>query len=280
MNTDIKQQILEINKRPDLSADEKMKLIHELFKTKMSVKKDSPIKPCHHYIKNNEIQCLECDKFYGCRFCHDENENHKINRFTIQTMKCNHCDIVQKISNECITGCHIKMATYYCDICHLHDSQDRIIKHCEKCGICRIGDNIHCDECDMCFGKDTIENHICVSKERYNDTCSICKVELKNSIHSVMAMNCKHLAHVMCIQEHLKHGNYQCPICRKSIAEMTHLWQQIEEYMKINKMPEEPNKIANILCNDCGEKSETSYHYIYNQCNICKSWNTDILSVR
>ena len=54
--------------------------------------------------------------------------------------------------------------------------------------------------------------------------------ELKNSRISVMAMRCKHVAHLDCVAEHLKNNNFQGPICRKSIIDMT----KIKNYKEVN----------------------------------------------
>jgi RING finger/CHY zinc finger protein 1 len=36
-------------------------------------------------------------------------------------------------------------------------------------------------------------------------------------------------------------------------------------------------KVVKIYCNDCNKKSETSFHYLGNECNLCNSYNTNII---
>lgn len=66
-----------------------------------------------------------CKKFYTCRLCHNENENHEIDRYKIKTVKCLKCGEVQSISNKC-TNCHIQFARYYCDYCHFYNDDPNI----------------------------------------------------------------------------------------------------------------------------------------------------------
>ena len=46
---------------------------------------------CSHYRRGCNILCKECNKFYPCRVCHDEMEDHKINQFEIDNIECRSC---------------------------------------------------------------------------------------------------------------------------------------------------------------------------------------------
>lgn len=273
------KKILEINRRTDITDEEKQKLINNIVLPKIIKEENTDIK-CNHYTTNCSIMCNICFKFYKCRICHDENEHHKINRYTIKNMKCELCGSIQECSNKCI-NCNKEMAEYYCNICHLFDSyKGRTLNHCEKCNICRIGKNKHCDACNMCFNESNFDNHICVPKNRYEDNCSICNEELKNSRYPNRPLKCSHVAHNKCFEKYINSGNYQCPICRKSIINMELHWNLIDNYMKnIVTPPEIYGYKVNIFCNDCQAKSVTDYHYVYNKCINCNSWNTDILEI-
>ena len=276
MDSEKRKKIIEINNRTDLSNSEKNKLINEVI----NGQKENKIveKKCNHYKRNCLVQCVKCEKFYGCRICHDEEEDHNIDRYSIKQMKCKLCNCVQECSNKCI-NCNQKMAHYYCEVCHLFDNDEtKLISHCEHCKICRIGDNKHCFKCNMCFDKSIFDTHKCIDENKYNDNCPVCQLDLKQSRFHTTILKCNHLMHQECLTEYLKSGNYQCPLCKKSLADMTHMWSQIESYVKLCSMPEEfQNHKVKIFCNDCEERSITKYHFTYHQCQECKGWNTEIL---
>lgn len=104
---------------------------------------------CQHYKRNVKLQCSTCERWYTCRFCHDEAEDHSLNRRATKNMLCMLCGHAQAASGEC-QGCGKPSARYYCDVCKLWDDDpQKSIYHCDDCGICRVGqglgkDFFHC----------------------------------------------------------------------------------------------------------------------------------------
>ena len=104
---------------------------------------------CSHYKRNIKLQCSACNKWYTCRFCHDEVEDHMLNRRETRMMLCMFCGGAQPAHDVCIF-CLQVTAWYYCDVCKLWDDDpEKDIYHCDDCGICRIGkglgkDFFHC----------------------------------------------------------------------------------------------------------------------------------------
>jgi uncharacterized CHY-type Zn-finger protein len=104
---------------------------------------------CRHYKRNVKLQCFTCGGWYTCRFCHDEVEDHVLNRKETRNMLCMLCGCAQRASDLC-TNCSERAAYYYCGICKLWDNDiNKSIYHCADCGICRVGrglgkDYIHC----------------------------------------------------------------------------------------------------------------------------------------
>lgn len=47
------------------------------------------------------LQTPCCGKFYKCRYCHDENEDHHFDRKTLTELICTKCDTRQKVQAEC-----------------------------------------------------------------------------------------------------------------------------------------------------------------------------------
>ena len=137
-----------IRSLPDLTDAEKTKKISETMRT-WTTKKASQVKEkadakekegpkCSHYLRNCDVQCPDCSKFYPCRVCHDEAESHALRRHDVTHVRCRSCKTVQSASNQCVM-CGIKFGRYYCDKCHLWELGNSPIYHCDKCGICRKG---------------------------------------------------------------------------------------------------------------------------------------------
>ena len=73
---------------------------------------------CKHYNRGCDIQCPTCKKLYPCRICHDENEDHTLDRFKVDTVRCRVCRRLQGVGKNC-KYCRSIFGFYYCDICHL-----------------------------------------------------------------------------------------------------------------------------------------------------------------
>ena len=104
---------------------------------------------CEHYRRNVKLQCSTCSRWYTCRFCHDQVEDHALIRKDTKNMLCMFCGTAQRAGEVCIS-CGVSAARYYCDICKLwNDDPEKNVYHCNECGICRIGrglgkDFFHC----------------------------------------------------------------------------------------------------------------------------------------
>ncbi|KAL8943101.1 MAG: hypothetical protein Q9216_001301 [Gyalolechia sp. 2 TL-2023] len=97
---------------------------------------------CLHYKRNIKLQCSACYRWYTCRFCHDEVEDHSLNRRATKNMLCMLCGCAQAASEEC-SQCGERSARYYCSVCKLWDDDPgKSIYHCNDCGICRLGQGL------------------------------------------------------------------------------------------------------------------------------------------
>tara|TARA_Y100000590_G_scaffold463526_1_gene630505 strand:- start:1314 stop:2222 length:909 start_codon:yes stop_codon:yes gene_type:complete len=296
MNNEIKTKIFEINKRTDLSLQEKnqeiSKIFRELYNSNINNTTDTtnttnPDKhelktECNHYKRKCMMQCpnKDCLLFVNCRLCHNENREHKLDRFNIKKIKCKECNLIQPPSNKCIK-CKIIFSKYYCKICNLWDStENKDIYHCKDCKICRVGkkeDYIHCLKCNLCINKDSYNsNHKCFANNS-NSNCPICSEDMFSSTNPVNLLQCGHCIHAKCLKEYTK-TKYSCPICRKSLSNLKSHWNYLKELIKQRPMPEEyKDWKVKIFCNDCEKKCIVSKHFIGNECNNCNSYNTDIL---
>ncbi len=110
---------------------------------------------CEHYRRNVKMQCFTCQRWYTCRLCHDDAEDHILPRKQTENMLCMFCGHAQKPGDICVK-CGESAARYYCNICKLwNDDPGKSIYHCNDCGICRVGeglgkDFIHCKVRRLC----------------------------------------------------------------------------------------------------------------------------------
>ena len=199
-NLELREKIKKI-RDSDITQQEKNKKIFDLMNnSKKEVKKKENI-ICNHYERNCVIIAPCCNKEFPCRLCHDENSDHKINRFDIKEIVCKKCDQRQNVSNKCI-NCEIMFAKYYCDICHLWLNNDNNpIYHCQDCGICRKGekeDFFHCKKCNLCLSIDLKNEHKCIS-DTANSNCPCCNNYLFNSTENLSVLKCGHTIHKKCL---------------------------------------------------------------------------------
>ena len=103
---------------------------------------EGPALGCLHYKRNIKLQCSACDRWYTCRFCHDEVEDHSLNRRETKNMLCMLCGCAQPAAEAC-RECAQPGARYYCSVCKLWDDDPgKSIYHCDDCGICRVGQGL------------------------------------------------------------------------------------------------------------------------------------------
>jgi len=231
---------------------------------------------CDHYTRGCKFISPCCNKIVNCRICHNNENDHEIDRFKIVKIKCNFCDTEQDVSNECV-HCEKKFGDYFCSICRLYDvNPEKQYFHCEKCGICRVGNKdeiFHCDECNICYSIKLKDNHNC-KKQLFMTDCCICLNDLFSSRESSIVLQCNHVIHVSCANEWMK-KNITCPICRKTMLDNDIKKKYIEHIDKlIQDNPIENELKINIHCNDCSKENEINFHPYGQKCSDCGSYNT------
>lgn len=243
---------------------------------------------CKHYKRGATIVAPCCDKVYACRFCHNDDEMHEIDRRAIKEMICLTCSFRQPIAQYCSRpGCLIKIARYYCDICKfLDDSPTKNIYHCVPCGICRVrGENedyFHCDKCNICMSLSLKDSHPCTERA-LESNCPVCSEWMQESTTPCVRLPCKHFMHYTCLEEYARNSsNYICPICSRSIISVEHrriLSTQIDDFIEVNPTPPEyKDWKVEILCNDCLEKADVAFQITkYYKCTKCMNYNTTVV---
>jgi len=237
---------------------------------------------CSHYEKGCKLVATCCNKVVHCHICHDESQDHEMNRYDIKEIICNECNKIQKPSLSC-EECHLQFGKYYCKKCNLWENKDpeyNCIFHCNKCGICRKvssnedkTDYYHCDECNCCMHLKMKNNHKCI-KDKLNIDCCLCLEYIFKSRKASTTLQCNHTLHIECIHNLLKNGKISCPLCRKTMLDKTNLElynNEMDTIIKNNPINEEI--IKEIKCNDCNEKSNVLFHPFGMKCGNCGNYN-------
>ncbi|TYJ02528.1 hypothetical protein E1A91_A13G235800v1 [Gossypium mustelinum] len=241
---------------------------------------------CPHYRRRCQIRAPCCGEIFDCRHCHNEAKNninvdqklrHDLPRRQISKVICSLCGTEQEAQQVCI-NCGVCMGKYFCNTCKLFDDDtSKRQYHCDGCGICRIGGQenfFHCHKCGCCYSILLKNSHPCVEGAMHHD-CPICFEFLFESRQDVTILPCGHTIHTNCLKEMRDHFQYACPLCSKSVCDMSKVWEKFDEEIAAAPMPEEyHNKIVSILCNDCGTKSLVRFHVLAQKCPNCKSYNT------
>lgn len=233
---------------------------------------------CSHYKRGCMLISDCCNQVVCCRFCHDLRiKSHAINRYATKLIACMTCLRIQPVSQSC-QYCNARFGDYYCDICKLWILKPETPNfHCDKCGLCRVGDvtqSFHCDVCNLCMGLPMKGNHRCIDNLA-QCSCPVCSDMIATSHDPISMLTCGHAIHTQCLDDYCAKNNYVCPICHKSLGDMTSLWKQIDSYLSETQMPEPyRNRISTIFCYDCENLSEAKYHFVYMKCQSCGGYNT------
>ncbi|XP_042516817.1 E3 ubiquitin-protein ligase MIEL1-like isoform X1 [Macadamia integrifolia] len=245
---------------------------------------------CKHYRRRCKIRAPCCNEIFHCRHCHNEamqstlrnpRDRHELVRHLVQHVVCAVCNTEQKVARVC-SHCGINMGEYFCEVCKFYDDDTSKGQfHCDGCGICRIGGRenfFHCEKCGSCYAVSLRDNHLCVENSMRHH-CPICYEYLFDSLKETTVMKCGHTMHMECYCEMMKHDQYCCPICSKSVIDMSKAWRKIDEEVQATIMPEDYRyKKVWILCNDCNNTTEVFFHIIGHKCNHCSSYNTRTIS--
>lgn len=241
---------------------------------------------CPHYRRRCQIRAPCCSEVYDCRHCHNEAKNninvegklrHDLPRHQVQQVICSLCGTEQEAGQICI-NCGACMGKYFCKTCKLYDDDtSKRQYHCNGCGICRIGGRenfFHCYKCGCCYSVLLKDSHPCVEGAMHHD-CPVCFEYLFESRNDVIVLPCGHTIHMSCLKEMQQHLQYACPLCAKSVCDMSKVWEKLDMEIAATPMPESyQDKKVWILCNDCGATSQVQFHVVAQKCLNCNSYNT------
>ncbi|XP_065880980.1 zinc finger protein BRUTUS-like [Euphorbia lathyris] len=238
---------------------------------------------CEHYKRNCKLRAACCGKLFTCRFCHDKVSDHSMDRKVTTEMMCMRCLKIQPVGQVCSTPSCVgfSMAKYFCSICKFFDDE-RNVYHCPSCNLCRVGNGLgvdffHCMKCNCCLAMKLVD-HKCREKGM-EINCPICCDFLFTSSLSVKALPCGHFMHSNCFQAYTC-SHYICPICSKSLGDMSVYFGMLDALLASEELPEEfRDRCQVILCNDCDKKGTAAFHWLYHKCGLCGSYNTRVIKV-
>ncbi|KAK9984032.1 hypothetical protein SO802_033557 [Lithocarpus litseifolius] len=203
---------------------------------------------CEHYKRRCKIRAPCCNQIFPCRHCHNEvtsnlsnpKDHHELVRQDVKQVVCLICNTEQQVAQVC-SNCGVNMGDYFCGVCKFYDDTDKGQFHCEECGICRVGGRdkfFHCKKCGSCYSVSLRDNHLCVENSMKN-FCPVCYEYLFDSIKGTTIMKCGHTMHMDCFHEMAEQNQYRCPICSKTVREMSVYWRLLDEEIQATAMPEE-----------------------------------------
>jgi len=182
---------------------------------------------CSHYRRDAKLRATCCGKFFTCRFCHDKNSDHTIDRYSTREVMCMRCKTIQFVSKFCNSKiCKGEpLARYFCGICVFYDhAKKKSIYHCAFCKLCRVAKEekrCHCMKCSFCVSQSVHApigfNHRCFQKME-DELCYYCRKGLgaETSLGVVILM-CGHIIHQICFHENLDMlERTTCPICHQN----------------------------------------------------------------
>ncbi|KAJ7980219.1 RING finger and CHY zinc finger domain-containing protein 1 [Quillaja saponaria] len=256
---------------------------------------------CKHYRRRCMIRAPCCNEIYSCRHCHSEAtsmlskilDRHELSRQDVKQFVCLVCDTEQPAAQVC-KNCGVRMGEYFCDICMFYDDDtEKHQFHCDDCGICRIGGRenfFHCKKCvnDISWRETRIGwglaiHMVCVItiylwRTPWDTTAPFVLSTFQLAERHYSNEMC-HTMHYECYDEMIKPDKYCCPICSKSVINMSRAWKRIDEEIEATVMPEDyRDRKVWILCNDSNDTTEVNFHIIGQKCGHCRSYNTRVIA--
>lgn len=224
----------------------------------------------------------------ACRHCHNEAVDHQLDRFSVTHVACRTCGAKDTPIGKTCVKCKVDFARYYCEKCHLLEDDPAKAEdtyHCDSCGVCRRGrglgiDNYHCNRCGCCVPIEAKDSHPCLPQSM-KASCPVCMDELLDSVSQVILMRCGHAIHESCFRVYTK-SKYTCPICCKSLTDMSGWIKALDEYIEKERKEhplsrEMAARKSNVYCNDCQRNSTVPWHYQFHKCQPCGSYNTRLV---
>ncbi|KAL3819041.1 hypothetical protein ACJIZ3_004946 [Penstemon smallii] len=206
---------------------------------------------CSHYRRRCRIRAPCCNEIFDCRHCHNEAKN-------------NIC-IDQKLRHDVPRHLIVKVG-FSRSYAHSVTLNKRFNKFARIVGYAWEGTIVESASCLMMIH---LKSSIIVMAVAF---AGLGAPRISSTVINVAAI---HVWKEQCTKIVLFVLRYACPICSKSVCDMSKVWEKFDQEIAATPMPPYfSNKMVSILCNDCGSNSEVKYHVVAHKCPICDSYNT------
>ncbi|KAF3453966.1 hypothetical protein FNV43_RR04408 [Rhamnella rubrinervis] len=213
---------------------------------------------CSHYRRKCKIRAPCCNEIFDCRHCHNEVKNsletnpidrHDVPRHEVEKVICSYVKQSKMYSNTALAvefAWENTFAVYASSLMTIFQKISTTVTSVE-------------------YAEPAARKISSIAKH----------VFLFDSMKEITVLPCGHTIHFECVKEMRLHLRYSCPVCSKSMYDMSKLWKKLDEAVASTPMPEiYKNKMVWILCNDCGAKSKVNFNIVAHKCLSCVSYNT------
>jgi len=252
----------------------------------------SAVLGCPHYSRSCKLRHPSSGRLYTCRLCCDqareqptkENDS-SLDRYAVSEVFCMRCGSLQPAGKSCVNPlCESQgrpFAKYHCSICNLYDDDPgKTIYHCPFCNVCRLGSGLgvdfrHCMRCNACVSIDD-KDHKCIPSS-LQGKCPVCYETMFESREPLRGLRCGHIMHLSCFNKMYlgSQNSYTCPLCKKSIEDMTDTFRMLDSAVRMQPMPHSyASTFSKVYCQDCCQEGLVHYHFVGLKCDKCGSYNT------
>ncbi|KAF3545542.1 hypothetical protein DY000_02001008 [Brassica cretica] len=121
----------------------------------------------------------------------------------------------------------------------------------------------------------SIAKDVDVATPKFGGQAPVSGRRIASQLPDITVLRCGHAVHLECTKDMELHNRYTCPLCSKSICDMSSVWKKLDEEVAAYKIPKVyEDKMVWILCNDCGSNTDVRFHLIAHKCSSCGSYNT------
>ncbi|KAK6129726.1 hypothetical protein DH2020_036527 [Rehmannia glutinosa] len=199
---------------------------------------------CSHYRRRCRIRAPCCNEIFSCRHCHNDAKNsicvdqklrHDVPRHLVEKVNF-YCDPTHSVASDLVLivssfNKFAKIVVYAWEGTFVEFASCLMMIHLNSSIIVMAVAFAGC-----CYSVLLKSTHPCVERAMHQD-CPVCFEYLFESRNDVIALPCGHTIHKACLKEMQEHYQYACPICSKSVCDMSKVWEKFDMEIAATPMP-------------------------------------------